>query len=446
MGAPSSLDDARRAAAELGAAVGLGVERVALDRCADRTAAADVLARGALPRFASSAMDGWAVRAADLAGAGAGRPVVLRATGESAAGHPSAATVAAGTAMRISTGARIPDGADAVVRIEETAPAGDDVAVAVDVAPGRDVRRAGEDVAAGAVVVRAGERLGPGHVALLAGLGVVAVDVRARPRAVVVITGDEVVPLGRAGAGPVPVGRTPDGAGPSDPGAGRASPPGPVDHELPDGRLHDVGGPALAALLTAAGADVVAVRHVGDDLAATTAALADVDADLVLTCGGMSVGEHDHVRRALADLGADERVSGLALQPGRPTWLGALPGPAGARPVLALPGNPGAALTVAALLAVPLLRAMTGREPAGPLRARLQAATHGDARRVRALRVALGEDEHGGRTAVVLDGQQPHRLASMPATHAYALIPAADGDLPAGSVVEVVPVPGGARA
>lgn len=415
MGAPSSLDDARRAAAELGAAAALGVERVALDGCAGRTAAADVVARRALPGFASSAMDGWAVRAADLAGAGAGRPVVLHATGESAAGHPSAGTVVRGTAVRISTGARIPEGADAVVRIEETTHAGDDVAVAVDVAPGRDVRRAGEDVAVGAVAVRAGERLGPGHVALLAGLGVGAVDVRTRPRAVVVITGDEVVPLGAIGG------------------------------ELPEGRLHDVGGPALAALLTAAGADVVAVRHVGDDLAATTAALGDVDADLVLTCGGMSVGEHDHVRRALADLGADERVAGLALQPGRPSWLGTLPGPTGARPVLALPGNPGAALTVAALLATPLLHAMAGREPAAPLRARLQAATHGDARRVRALRVALGEDELGARTAAVLDGQQPHRLASLPATDAYALIPAADGDLPAGTVVEVVLVPGAGR-
>ncbi|MDO9408050.1 gephyrin-like molybdotransferase Glp [Patulibacter sp.] len=415
MGALSSLDDARTAAAALGGAARTTSERVPIVESVGRIASDDVVAGGALPPFASSAMDGWAVRAADLAGATADRPVVLRGTGESAAGRPSAVAVEPGTAMRISTGARIPDGADAVVRVEETSVADGGVAIGVAVRPGRDVRRAGEDVAHADVAVRAGERLGPGHVALLAGLGVTAVDVRARPRTVVVITGDEVVP-GGAGAG-----------------------------GLPDGRIHDVGGPALAALLAAAGARVVAVRHVGDDAGATTAALADIDADLVVTCGGMSVGEHDHVRRALAALGADEHVIGLELQPGRPTWLGALPGPAGTRPVLALPGNPGAAITVATLLVEPLLRAMAGGDPATPLRARLLADTHGDARRVRALRVALGEDADGRRTARVLEGQQPHRLASMPATVAYALIPAADGVLAAGTVVEVVPLPGAGR-
>lgn len=412
MAVPSSLDDARAAAAALGAAARVGAYDVPLGVCAGRIAAEDVRAGVALPRFASSAMDGWAVRAADVAGAGPDRPVVLRPAGEARAGHPAATRVEPGTAMRISTGARLPAGADAVVRAEETAPAEDGVAVLVEVAAGRDVRVAGEDVAPGTVAVPGGEVLHPGHVAILAGLGRDVVRVRARPRALVVITGDEVV----AGGG-----------------------------DLADGRIHDVGGPALVALLEAAGARVVALRHVGDDPAATVAALADPGSDLVVTCGGMSVGQHDHVRAALASLGADERIAALALQPGRPTWLGALPGDGGARPVLALPGNPGAAIAVAALLVGPLLGAMTGRPAATPLRARLTEATHGDARRVRALRVALGEDAGGARTARVLPGQQPHRLASLPATDAYALIPAADGALPAGTVVEVVPVAGAGR-
>jgi len=443
MGAPSSLDAARAAAVLLGEAAPVGSEDVALDACVGRIVAADLPASASLPHFDSSAMDGWAVRATDVTGAAADRPVVLRTAGETRAGHPSARVVEPGAAMRISTGARLPAGADAVVRIEETTPASgaapdgapaavdpgsrvdvggghgagsaaarDDVAVLVAVQPGRDVRRAGEDVAVGAIAVRAGERLHPGHVALLAGLGVGSVRVRARPRALVVVTGDEVV----AGGG-----------------------------DLEPGRIHDVGGPALVALLRSAGARVTGVRHVGDDRDATVAALTHPEADLVVTCGGVSVGEHDHVRAALRELGADERVGGLALQPGRPSWLGALPGDRGLRPVLALPGNPGAAITVAALLAGPVLRAMTGRAPAPPLRARLLEPTRGDARRVRALRVALGEDDDGGRTARVLEGQQPHRLASLPETAAYALIPAADGPVAAGTVVEVVPVAGAGR-
>ncbi|MEV4423269.1 molybdopterin molybdotransferase MoeA, partial [Patulibacter sp. NPDC049589] len=336
-------------------------------------------------------------------------------------GRPADVAVLAGGALRISTGARLPAGADAVVRVEDAeAVGGEDVeavggegAVAVRVAvdPGRDVRRAGEDVAPGDVAVRAGERLHLGHVALLAGLGATVVACRRRPRALVVVTGDEVAATGDA--------------------------PG-------DGGIHDVGGPALAALLRASGADVLAVRHAGDDRDGTIAAFSDHDADLVISSGGVSVGPHDHVRGALAALGADERIAGLALQPGRPTWLGSVPGEHGPRPVLALPGNPGAAITVAALLLPPLLGGMTGRAPAAPLRARLTAATHGDARRVRALRVALGEDADGGRTATVLQAQQPHRLASFPATTAFALLPAADGPLPAGAVVEVVVVPAGA--
>jgi molybdopterin molybdotransferase len=271
------------------------------------------------------------------------------------------------------------------------------------------VRLAGEDVAPGDRAVRAGERLGPGHVALLSGVGVAAVSCRRRPRAVVLVTGDEVT---------------------TDAGA------------LADGAVHDVGGPALRALLEAEGVDVVPVRHVGDDRGATVAALQEADANLVVTSGGASVGHHDHVRGALAELGARERVSGLALQPGRPTWLGALPAPDGPRPVLALPGNPGAGIAVAVLLLGPLLRAMTGRPPAPPVRARLAAGTHGDAGRVRALRVALQDDPDGARVARVLEGQQPHRLSSLPATAAFALVPAGAGELPAGAIVEVVPVPG----
>jgi molybdopterin molybdotransferase len=165
---------------------------------------------------------------------------------------------------------------------------------------------------------------------------------------------------------------------------------------------------------------------------------------VVVSCGGVSVGPHDHVRPALAALGAEEHVGAVALQPGKPAWLGALPGPDGPRPVVALPGNPGAAVVCATLLAVPLLRACAGRPPVPPRYARLAVGTHGDARRVRALRATLRADPDGGWTATVLEGQQPHRLGSLALTEALALVPPSADRLEAGAVVEVVPLPGAA--
>jgi molybdopterin molybdotransferase len=406
---PSSLADARDAAVALGAAAPTPAETVALAAAAGRVAAEDVSVPIALPLFDGSAMDGWAVRAADVAGAGDGRVVELRIADEARAGHPSAVTLAAGTAARISTGARLPAGADAVVRSEDAQATGDAVAVRAAVRTGTDVRRAGEDVAPGDAGVLRGEVLHAGRIALLAGIGVAQVRCRRRPRVTLIVTGDEVA----------------DGA-------------------LGDAEVHDVNGPALTALLTAAGADVVATVRVGDDREATRQAFAAAGGDVVVSCGGVSAGPHDHVRPALTALGAEEHVGAVALQPGKPTWLGTLPGPDGPRPVVALPGNPGAAVVCATLLAVPLLRACEGRPPAAPQYARLAAGTHGDARRVRALRATLRADPDGGRTATVLSGQQPHRLGSLARTAVLALVPSSDGPLDAGAVVEVVPLPGAA--
>jgi molybdopterin molybdotransferase len=404
---PSSLADARAAAVALGTAAATPTETVALGAAAGRVAAEDVAVRIALPRFDGSAMDGWAVRAADVGGADDGGPVVLRIAEEARAGHPSATALALGTAAPISTGARLPAGADAVVRSEDAEATHDAVAVRVAVASGADVRRAGEDVGPGDEAVLRGEVLHAGRIALLAGTGITAVRCRRRPRVTLIVTGDEVA----------------HGA-------------------LGEAEVHDVNGPALAALLAAAGADVVATVRVGDDREATRRAFAAAEGDVVVSCGGVSVGPHDHVRPALAALGAQEHVGAVALQPGKPAWLGALPGAEGPRPVVALPGNPGAAVVCATLLAVPLLRACEGNAPAPAQYARLAAGTHGDARRVRALRATLRADPDGGRTAVVLDGQEPHRLGSLARTEALALVPPDAGALAPGAVVEVVPLPG----
>lgn len=478
MADPSSLADARAAAAALGTSALLRPEPVDLAACPGRIAAEDVVAGFALPGFDSSAMDGWAVRAADVERAGDDAPVTLGTVGESRAGHPAAEVVGPGTAARISTGARLPPGADAVVRVEDVEVTDDGIVVRAPVARGRDVRRAGEDIATGDVAVRAGERLRPGHVALLAGLGVDRVACRRRPRVLIVVTGDELRPVEDAAAHDDlrPAGDAAGGAlsdaGTIVFGTHRPSSSAAGIARAGAGRILDVGGPALAALLGALGAEVAGIRHAGDTLDETVAALDPSGADLLVSTGGVSVGPHDHVRGALARRGAVAAVSALDLQPGRPTWMGSLtaagpgPGEPGAAvaspavappavaasptaapsavvPVLALPGNPGAAITVATLLLTPLLRGMSGRPVAAPVHARL-AADERAGRRVRALRVALGEDDAGRRIARVLDGQQAHRLASFPATQAFALILAGDRPLEAGTRVEVVPMPGAA--
>lgn len=409
MGRSSSYADAREAAIAIGTAAAVGVEEVALPDATGRVAAHDVPLPEALPRFDASAMDGFAVRAIDATAATASSPVTLEVVSEARAGHPRAAPIGRGEAARISTGARLPEGADAVIRVEDVAVADGTIRVRTAVEAGHDIRRVGEDVAAGDRGVSAGSVLHPGRIALLAGAGVATVRCRRRPTITVIVTGDELVSAG-----------------------------GAVD----DGTIHDVNGVAVPSLLRAAGAGDVSVVAVGDDPAATVRALADIRTDLTVVCGGVSVGPHDHVRTALESLGATAHVAGVEVQPGKPTWLGTLPGADGPRPVLALPGNPGAALVMTVLLMVPLLRAMGGRPRVLPRRARLVATTRSHATRLRVLRVRLGETTDGGRTALVLDGQQPHRLASLAGTDALALVPPSSVPLAAGSTVEVVPLPG----
>lgn len=306
----------------LAACTPLEPETVPLEQAVGRTLAGDVRSELSLPPFANSAMDGFAVRAADTTAA----PVTLAVCGEARAGSPFAGRLETGSAVRISTGAPLPDGADAVVRVEETEAGDATVHIRATVTPGTDVRPAGDDVADGELVVAAGTRIGAGEIAMLAAVGTVAVDVRRRPRVAIAGTGDELVP-------------------PGDP--------------LGPGQIHDSNVPMLAALCTEAGAEVVA-RHarVPDSADATRAALGAscATADLVLVSGGVSVGPHDHVRPALAALDAREVFWRLALRPGHPTWFGTVDG----TPVLALPGNPASAFVIFSLLGAPALAALGG--------------------------------------------------------------------------------------
>ncbi|MBX5470060.1 MAG: molybdopterin molybdotransferase MoeA [Thermoleophilaceae bacterium] len=371
----------------------LPVEEVPLDRALGRVLAEDVAASGDLPSFDSSAMDGFAVVA--------GGEAELRVVGESRAGTPFAGALRPGTAVRISTGAVIPRGADAVVPVERARERDGRVAVPA-VAPGENVRRAGEDVRAGELLVRAGAPLGPPELAVLAAAGRATVRCGARPRVAVLVTGDELVAPGE--------------------------PLGP-------GQIRDSNAVALAALAQAAGANVVRRERVRDRPADTRRALErGLDAaDVVCVSGGVSVGPHDHVRPALAELGARELFWGVRLKPGKPVWFGA----AGRTLVFGLPGNPVSAMVTFHLLARPALRALAGADPADRrTTARLDSSVRRNPARDQAIRCRLELRDDGWHVRPT-KAQESHILSSMLDAQALALVPAGEGELAAGERVEI---------
>jgi molybdopterin molybdotransferase len=266
--------------------------------------ARDLYAPHASPRFDNSAMDGYAVRGEDAREASEEGPVRLRLLGEVRAGDPGDLRVEPGTAARIMTGAPVPDGADAVVPVEETSEDGDEVEVRAETPPGRNVRPAGEDVRDGDLLMRAGVEVGPGEMALIATLGLSPVPVHPRPKVAVVVTGDELV----------------------EPEEG----PGP-------GRIRDSNTVALAALLEQAEAEVISMERVGDDRNATVEAFerAAEGADLIVSSGGVAVGRYDFVKEVVEQLGNVDMWR-VAMQPGRPVVLGTIRDV----PFLGLPGNP----------------------------------------------------------------------------------------------------------
>jgi molybdopterin molybdotransferase len=301
-----------------------------LIECAGLVLAEDVVADRDVPSFANSAMDGYAVRAADVEGASAERPVVLAVTGEIPAGAAGETPVAPGTAARIMTGAPVPPGADAVVPWEDTDAGadGDSVAVRVPAPAGRHVRPAGEDLRSGTRVVVAGARLRPAHLAVLALLGRTEAVVVPRPRVAILSTGDELVPPGG---------------------------------DLGAGQVHDANGTLLTALCAQSGAEVIASDLVGDDPGKIEAWFAwnAERADLLVTSGGASVGEHDWVRDVLSRAGRVDLWK-VAMRPGKPVLFGRVHG----TPVLGLPGNPGSVLACTHVFVAPALRRLAGRTPA----------------------------------------------------------------------------------
>jgi molybdopterin molybdotransferase len=400
------------------------VEEVGLDAALGLRLAGDAVAAAPFQPFDNSAMDGFAVRAADVAAAREEEPVALWIVDESRAGHPASRELGPGEAIAISTGAMLPAGADAVVRVEDTdrprprpvfnartdAEAGstgdreadgDRVSVRVAVPPGQDIRRAGEDIAAGETVLASGALLGPAELGALATIGLDPAPVHRPPRVAILTSGDE---LTRPGA-------------PLGPGA-----------------IRDSNSRTVPALARLAGAEVVSVDWTPDEPQATRAALAAaLEADVAIVCGGVSVGEHDHVKGALADLGAKEVFWRVRLKPGGPTWFGTR----GGTLVFGLPGNPVSAMVTFLLFVRPALIAMAGGEPtAQRTTARLGADYEKPTDRAHAARARL-ELTPQGWVAWPLPRQGSHVLTSMLAADCLALFPTAAATVAAGETVEV---------
>jgi len=345
-----------------------------------------------LPPFDSSAMDGFAVRASDTPGR-------LTVVGHSAAGRPEARVLAAGEAIAISTGAVVPAGADAIVPVEETTSAGEVVEVAA-VAEGDNRRLRGGDVRAGDPVVLAGTRLGPPQVGALAAVGAAIVRCARRPRVAVLATGTELRAPGE---------------------------------ELRPGEIYESNTLLLRAQLASAGAEVVVLDAVPDDERATRIALeSGLEADVLITSGGVSVGTHDLVRGALAELGAEEVFWRVAVRPGKPVAFATR----GATLVFGLPGNPVSALVGFELFVRPAVLALQGVRDPGPtyLPGRLDTPLRRNDTRdelVRA-RTRSGTD---GVTLEPLSGQESHMIVRTAAADALVLVPRGTGELPAGAAV-----------
>ncbi|MFL6035942.1 MAG: gephyrin-like molybdotransferase Glp [Gaiellaceae bacterium] len=385
-----SVDEARRLILER--VTPLPPEAVPLAEAAGRVLAENARAAVDLPPFPSSAMDGFALRAADAPGR---LPVVARI----AAGHPAPRPLAPGEAMGIATGGVVPEGADAVAPIEVVTDAGEVVEVP-SVESGAHVRPRGGDLARGDAVVEAGAILRPAELAALAAVGIAEVACARRPRTAVVTTGSE---LRRPG------------------------------DSLAPGQIFESNGVMLAAALASAGAVVEPQVSVADDETAHREALErGLEADVLVTSGGVSVGPHDLVRRIERELGVEEVFWRVAVKPGKPVSFGVR----GSTLVFGLPGNPVSSLVGFELFVRPALLALQGaRDPGPPFQPGvLGASVRRNSQRDEFLRARVRSD---GDRAVLepLTGQESHMIARAAAADALVLAPRGDGELAAGSGV-----------
>jgi len=372
-------------------------ERVALGEAAGRVLAQDMRAPSALPAFPSSAVDGFAARAAD-----AGRS--LRIVGESAAGRPFAGRLELGTAARILTGGAVPEGADTVVMVEDVSVAGEVVTVPSNLQPGTNFHRPGADVRAGELVLSAGIQLGAAELGLAAALGFANVEVYMRPRVVLMSTGDELVEVGKE-SGP--------------------------------GQIVDSNRWALLAALREAGADVSSLGIAPDEREAlrTMVVGALEAADVLVTSGGVSVGTHDLVKPLLESLG-NVHVGRVKLKPGKPFTFATLPH---GKLAFGLPGFPVSSLVTFEVFVRPALRKLQGfsklQRPTLPVRLGYDARATADRTEYQRVTLVREGSELVGRTT---GSQSSSRLLSLVGAQALVRIAPGDVGVKAGTVVEAM--------
>jgi molybdenum cofactor synthesis domain-containing protein len=388
----------------------LPVERVALEEALGRVLAEDAAADTDLPPFDRAQMDGYAVRAEDVRAV----PARLRVVGESAAGRGWRGRLGPGEAVRIMTGAPLPEGADSVQQVEVTRESEDGATVEVGRAtePGQFYVVRGSEVRDGQTVLRAGEEVTAARAAVLAAFGYAEVSVRRRPRVAVLATGTELVPV-----------------------AAR-----PAPDEIRDSNTY-----SLAAYARLAGAQVVRLPLAGDDpeLLQRLIAEAGASADLLVLSGGVSMGRYDFTKSALAALGAEIFFERVALRPGKPTVFARLPGAGGAL-VFGLPGNPVSVSVTFNLFARTALRAMQG-DPEPALReewAVLARPAKGAAERTSYLPAALATDEQGRLLAEPLKWGGSSDFVAFAHATALVIIPQGTKTADAGTVVKLVRLPG----
>ncbi|WVH78461.1 gephyrin-like molybdotransferase Glp [Lentzea sp. DG1S-22] len=392
---PTSVAEHRRRVMEL---VGLmPVLRLPLDECLGLVLAADVVAPVALPPFDNSAMDGYAVRAADLEG---DLPVRLPVADDIPAGRTRLTALEPGTVHRIMTGAPVPPGADAVVQVEWTDGGTGTVTIEKAVLPGQNIRTAGDDVREGDPVLTAGTVLRPSTVGLASALGLPVLPVRRRPRVLVLSTGSELVEPGRP---------------------------------LEPGQIYESNGMMLASAIRDAGAEAVRLRFVPDDVEAFHRALAPHlgSVDVVVTSGGVSAGAYEVVKDALAD--HDVRFTKVAMQPGGPQGSGRYEG----LPVLSLPGNPVSAQVSFEVFVRPALLASMGHpQPERPTaRARITTSLTSPAGKTQ-FRRGL-HDPSSGQVVTPVGGPGSHLLSALALSNCLIEVPEDVTELAAGSEVTV---------
>jgi molybdopterin molybdotransferase len=381
--------------------------RVPLDDALDAVLAENIISPIDIPAWDNSAMDGYAVRAVDTREAGPDSPVRLRVVEQIPAGHFPTTAIEPGTCARIFTGAPVPRGTDAVIRQEDTDQGGDSVAIAKAAEPGLNVRRAGEDIVRGSTVLSEGIEIGPAHLGVLASLAVSNPMIYRRPRVAILGGGDEIVDIDQP------------------------------DEILSGRKIASSNSHTLAALVRRAGGEPVSLGIARDTPESLREHLERaLDCDLIITTGGISVGEHDFIRPVLVELGGEVRFWRLRMRPGAPVGFGLV----GDIPWLGLPGNPVSTMVTFELFARPAIRKLSGRSK--PFR-RSAAVTVGEPIKVTArlqhfLRVVLTNGTDGGLEAKLTGPQGSGILTSMMRADALLIVPEGQFETPSGARVHAL--------